>query len=111
MIEADVVADLKRSLHDAGNAFDKPNDADWKRLLGVALTAMQAKRPRTLLGTLTITADEVRYALTASDFAQYKTHIWGSRPPLPGSTHSSVSTPESLCAPTPWPGSGSSVPG
>ena len=83
MIEADVVADLKRSLHDAGNAFDKPNDADWKRLLGVALTAMQAKRPRTLLGTLTITADEVRYALTASDFAQYKTHIWGSRPPKP----------------------------
>lgn len=83
MTEADVVADLKRSLHDAGAAFDAPNDADWKRLLGVALTAMQAKRPRTLLGTLDITADEVRYAVTASDFAQYKTHVWGSRPPKP----------------------------
>lgn len=83
MSQADVVADLKRSLHDAGDAFDAANDADWLRLLGVALTGMQAKRPRTLVGTVTLVADEVRYALALADFAQYKTHVWGTRPLRP----------------------------
>jgi hypothetical protein len=83
MTEVDVIADLKRSLHDAAAAFDAPSNADWKRLLGVALTAMAAKRPRTLLGTLTLTADEVRYAVPQADFTQYKTHVWGTKPPRP----------------------------
>lgn len=85
MREADIVADLQRSLHDAAGAFDAANEADFKRHLAVALTAMQAKRPRTLLGSTTIVADEVRYAIAEADFAQYKTHVWGTRPLKPWS--------------------------
>jgi len=83
MSEADLIADLKRSLHDAATVFNAAADADWKRFLRTALTGMQAKRPRTLLGTLSLTADEAVYTLPAADFAQYKTHQWGGRPPKP----------------------------
>lgn len=86
MTEADLLADLKRSLHDAASPFDAPNDADFKRFLAVALTGMQAKRPRTLLGSMTLQADVDLYPLAVDDFAQYKTHQWGGkviRPWLP----------------------------
>lgn len=81
--QADVLADLKASLHDAASAFNAAADADWLRLLAVALVAMQAKRPRTLLGTVTLVADQAEYAVTAPGFAAYKTHTWASRPPKP----------------------------
>jgi len=83
MSQADVMADLQRSLHDAASVFNAADSADWLRLLAVALTAMQAKRPRTLLGTLSLVADEPLYTVAATDFAAYKTHIWGGRPPKP----------------------------
>lgn len=83
MSQGDLVDDLKRSLHDAGSAFNAAADADWLRLLGVALVAMQGKRPRTLLGTLSLQAEVDTYAVTAADFASYKTHQWGGRPPKP----------------------------
>jgi hypothetical protein len=83
MSQADLVADLKRSLHDAAGAFDAPADADWLRLLGVALTAMGNKRPRTLLGLLTLVADTAVYPITAPQFGAYKTHQWGACPPKP----------------------------
>lgn len=79
MSQADVLADLKASLHDAASVFSAPADADWLRLLAVALVAMQAKRPRTLMGQVTLQADVDTYAIDASDFAQYKTHLWGTR--------------------------------
>ncbi len=85
MSAADVVDDLKRSLGDAGNAFSAGADADWLRLLAVALVAMQGKRPRTLLGTLTLVQDEPSVAVTQPDFVQYKTNVWGTRPPQPWS--------------------------
>jgi hypothetical protein len=81
--QADVVEDLKRSLHDAASAFSAAADADFRRHIAVALVAMQAKRPRTLLGSVSITAGEPRFALQVADFVQYKTHVWGSRPPRP----------------------------
>ena len=83
MSQADIIADLRRSLGDAASAFDAVRDDDFKRHLAVALTGMQAKRPRTLLGSITISADEVRYAISEADFAQYKTHVWGTRPLKP----------------------------
>lgn len=83
MSQQDVVDDLKRSIGDAGSAFGAAADADWLRLLAVALVGMQGKRPRTLLGTLTIAADEPSVAVTQPDFVQYKTMVWGSRPPRP----------------------------
>jgi len=83
MSQDDLIADLQRSLHDAASVFNAAADADWKRLLAIALTAMQGKRPRTLLGQVTLSADEPLYAVPGSDFAAYKTHVWGGRPPKP----------------------------
>lgn len=79
MSEADVIADLKRSVGDAASPFNDPNDGDWRRFLSVALVAMQDKRPRTLLGSVQLVADQLQYTVTAADFAQYKTHVWGAR--------------------------------
>lgn len=84
LTQTDVVADLKASLGDAGSAFKAADDADWLRFVGVALLAMQTKRPRTLLGQVNLTADDPRVPLTGvPNFAQYKTNVWGARPPRP----------------------------
>ena len=85
MSQADLIEDLKRSLPDAATGFNAAADADWKRFLSIALTGMQGKRPRTLLGQVTLQADEPLYTVPGADFAQYKTHVWGSRPPKPWS--------------------------
>jgi hypothetical protein len=79
MSQEDLVADLQRSLHDAAGVFSAPGNADWLRFLATALTAMQNKRPRTLLGTVTLVADTDTYPLALADFASYKTHQWGGR--------------------------------
>ncbi|MBA4344390.1 MAG: hypothetical protein C0423_19800 [Methylibium sp.] len=86
MTRDSLVADLKRSVHDAAGVFDAPGDADWLRILGTALTAMQDKRPRTLLGSVDLQADEPVYALAPAsvpDFAAFKTYLWASRPLKP----------------------------
>ena len=85
MSQADLIADLKRSVGDASSPFDAPIDGDWKRFLAVALVAMQDKRPRTLLGTITLVAEQLLYPLALTDFVQYKTHVSGARPPKPWS--------------------------
>lgn len=79
----ELVEDLKRSLHDAGEQFNAAGDADFERFLGVAAVAMQDKRPRTQLGQVAVQADEARVPLTLPDFHRYKTHVWGSRAPAP----------------------------
>lgn len=79
MSQVDLVSDLKASLHDAVSAFKAPDDADFVRLLGLAAAAMQMKRPRTLLGMITLVAGLDVYALPApiaSTLASYKTHAW-----------------------------------
>jgi hypothetical protein len=77
--EADLIEDLRRSLNDSANVFNTAGEGDWRRVLNVALVAMQAKRPRTLLGQVTLAPEQVRYPVAETDFAQYKSHLWGTR--------------------------------
>lgn len=78
MSQADLVEDLKRSLHDAASVFNAAADGDWKRLLTAAAQAMQVKRPRTKLGSFTLAADVDVYALASvPDFVQFKSSLWG----------------------------------
>lgn len=77
MSQADLVADLKRSLHDSARVFDAPEDGDFVRFLTLALPDMGWKRPVTKLAQVTLVADEPRYALAAyPDFGVFKTHLW-----------------------------------
>lgn len=76
MSEADLVADLKASLFDAKNVFTTAADGDFTRFLQQALPDMQFKRPVTRLGSITLAADEGRYAIAEADFAAFKTDLW-----------------------------------
>lgn len=75
----DLVGDLKRSLHDAAGAFDAAADADFDRHLAAACLDMGTKRPRTLLGLVTLVAEQDSYPLNLADFDRYKTHQWATR--------------------------------
>lgn len=79
----ELVNDYKRTLQDAGDLFNAAGDADFERHLAVAATALQDKRPRTLLGQVSIAAEQERVPLALADFHRYKTHVWGSRAPAP----------------------------
>lgn len=85
---ADLVRDLKASLHDSAAVFRSPLDADFIRFLEQALPDMQFKRPMTRLGTVALVQDVARYAMPVSDFAAMKTPLWGAstqlRPWEPG---------------------------
>jgi hypothetical protein len=73
----DLVADLKRSLHDSAAVFDAALDADFERFLRQALPDMGWKRARTLVGQITLTSGQANYSLAAlPDFYSYKTHLW-----------------------------------
>lgn len=73
----DLVADLKRSLHDSAAVFNAAADADFVRFLNQALPDMGWKRARTQLGQITLTAGEANYSLVEySDFYNYKMHLW-----------------------------------
>lgn len=76
MSQADLVVDLKESLQDAAKLFVATNDADFIRHLTVAALDMARKRPRTLLGTFTLEADQDNYAAPA-DFVSFKSDLWG----------------------------------
>jgi hypothetical protein len=76
MSKADLVADLRDSLQDAAKVFVAANDADFKRHLDAAALEMVCKRPRTMLGTLTLVAEQFNYAAPA-DFLSYKAALWG----------------------------------
>ena len=77
MSQDDLVADLKRSLHDSAGVFDAADDADFVRFLKQALSDMAWKRPITRVGQITLVAGTSAYALTAyPDFSGYKTHLW-----------------------------------
>ena len=77
--QADLVADLKASLNDAADVFVSAADADFKRHLEVAVLAMGAKRPRKLVGSLTVIADTSEYAAPA-DFECFGSLLWGIVP-------------------------------
>lgn len=85
MVLADLVTDLKTSLHDTAKVFVAADDADFKRFLQQALPDMQFKRPLSRLGSITLVADQAQYAVPVSDFAAYKLHDWAdpARAPKP----------------------------
>lgn len=79
MSESDLVADFKASLNDAANVFTAASDADFKRHLAAAALAFCSKRPRTLVGTLTLIAEQAQYDAPAGLHAP-KSHLWGIAP-------------------------------
>lgn len=79
MNEADLVADLKASLQNSAEVFTAANEGDFRRHLAAAALALGEKRPRTLLGAITLVADQADYA-TPAGFLAYKSHLWGIAP-------------------------------
>lgn len=77
MALADLVADLKTSLHDSAAVFRAADDADFKRFLDAALPDFQFKRPLTRRGELALVPGVDSYPVAVSDFAALKTHSWG----------------------------------
>lgn len=75
MARADLMADLKASLHDAAEVFTAENDADFSRLLDVAVLDFARLRPRTLVGSLTLEAGQPDYT-PAADFHFFKADLW-----------------------------------
>lgn len=77
MSQGDLVADLKASLLSAAAVFTgEASDGAFKRHLNVAALAFHAKRPRTLLGTLTLVAGQAQYDPPAN-LRSIKSHLWG----------------------------------
>lgn len=83
MSMADLVADLKTTLHDSAAVFKAPADADFQRFLRAALPDMGTKRPVTRKASVTLEADTARYAVPVADFAAYKTDLWADATRLP----------------------------
>lgn len=85
MSKADLVADLKATLHDAAKPFEVDgDDSAFERFLANALPDLGIKRPLTRLGQVSLVAGEPRYALsTLTDFSSYKTDQWGAERQLP----------------------------
>jgi hypothetical protein len=79
MNEADLVADLKASLNEAASVFTAASDADFKRQLAAAAVAFGAKRPRTLVGSITLVAEQAQYDPPAG-LQGVKSHLWGIAP-------------------------------
>lgn len=77
MSQADLVADHKAGLMDSADTFTAALDADFIRHLNNAALALSMRRPRTLLGTLALVADQTGYAAPA-DFHSFKASLWGS---------------------------------
>jgi len=76
MTQADLIVDLKASLHDAAAVFNAANDADFSRMLDAAALDFGRVRRRTLAGTLTLTADQSEYDAPA-DLLMPKLAMWG----------------------------------
>jgi hypothetical protein len=74
---ADLIADLKASLNDAAKIFTAANDADFARMLDVAALDIGRVRPRTLLGSITLVADQDAYVAPA-DMLTFKAALWGN---------------------------------
>lgn len=87
MSRADLVADLKASLHDAAGVFTAADDGDFVRLLDAAALDFGRVRPRTLLGSVTVEAEVAEYAAPA-DLADYKSDTWSAgKMPAPWEDH------------------------
>lgn len=80
MSQADLVADLKASLNDAASVFVAAADADFIRHLDMAALDFSRFKPRTMLGSVALTADKYDYAAPA-DFLSFKATIWSTDRP------------------------------
>lgn len=79
MLLSDLIADLKASLQDSAKVFTAAADADFVRHLEAAAQAFSTKRPRTILASLTLTADTAEYP-APDDFMAFKASLWGTTP-------------------------------
>lgn len=76
MSRADLVLSLRESLMDAAASF-ADNDADFERHLDIAAADQHRVRPRTLIGALSLVADQGEYAAPV-DMARFKYPLWGN---------------------------------
>ncbi len=85
MSQADLVADLKASLHDAADVFAGADDSDFKRHLDAAALAFARARPRSVQAEVTLTADVQEYAAPADCLRVTETlwHVSPRQAPLP----------------------------
>lgn len=79
MAEADLILDLKASLQDAATVFTGAGGSDFKRHLTTAALAMSDKRPRTVVGSVTLVADQPQYDVPAG-FHRFGSPLWGIAP-------------------------------
>ena len=71
-----LITTLKASIGPAADEFKAANDADFKRHLSYAARDYSRRRPRTLLDTLTLIADQSNYSAPAG-LLQVKYSDWG----------------------------------
>lgn len=76
---ADLVADLKSSLHDAADVFTVENDGDFVRMLGTAALELSRVRPLQKQGSMTLVADVAVYDAPAGACG-LRSHLWGISP-------------------------------
>lgn len=76
MSQADLVADLKASLPGSDVIFNAASDADYIRHLDMAALDFGRLRPRTLVGSVTLVADQAEYDAPA-DMQALKFPLWG----------------------------------
>lgn len=77
---SDVVDELKASLHASAGVFDAPDDADFKRHIDVARSAMGQKRPRSSWTDLTLVADTAEYDLPLANVLRIPSALWKEPP-------------------------------
>ncbi len=77
MSQADLIADLRDSLHDAASVFTAPAEQDFIRLLGVAAGELGRVRTRAMSASLTLVAGQSGYAAPA-DLIDFIADTWGA---------------------------------
>lgn len=77
MSKADLITDLIASLMDSAEIFTADSDADFIRHLNNAALDMGRFRMRTLVGSITLVADQPNYPAPA-DLLRPKSAIWGT---------------------------------
>lgn len=79
MSRPDLVDSLKGSILDAATIFTEPNDGAFRRHLDAAAADFRRIRPRTLVGSVTVVADQADYTLPTG-FLGLKSSLWGIAP-------------------------------
>lgn len=85
MARAALAADLKTSLRDAASAFNGAADADFLRLVDIAVGDMHRVRPLVRVAGFNFDIDAVEASsyLLPADFVDFHSAIWGSKTDVP----------------------------